>query len=347
MLPLNTVVTQYTPKVLSPAELPVQGTAILSLSPSVSTVQPSTAPVTATLPLRQTAIEQKTEIAPAVTPIVLTPASLHTALPLSLRAISLGNAPDVRQVRLIEERSRRTSWSPDGRFLALLSEGVSLYDAETFQLVRTLAEGENIADFAFLPDGKALATAGDGVKVWKVDTGGELQVLRDFSEVDHVAASPDGKTLALGIGQVVKLVDWTSGNELTTFPIGSTDSNIAFSPDGLWLATGGGLAGGDVVTYAVPSGDLGKTMEGHTNWIKEVVYSTDGRVLASASVDGTVKLWEAMTGRLLNTLEGHQGQVGSRHIAGWDGCGLDIVGPHRTTVERQDRAAPELTYRTH
>ena len=45
-------------------------------------------------------------------------------------------------------------------------------------------------------------------------------------------------------------------------------------------------------------------LEGHSAYIESVSFSPDGKTLASASGDGTVKLW-SIEGKLLRTLEGH------------------------------------------
>ena len=49
----------------------------------------------------------------------------------------------------------------------------------------------------------------------------------------------------------------------------------------------------------------------HSSQVWSVSFSPDGKTLASASTDKTVKLWDVGTGKELNTLKGHQGEVRS------------------------------------
>jgi WD40 repeat protein len=49
----------------------------------------------------------------------------------------------------------------------------------------------------------------------------------------------------------------------------------------------------------------------HTDMIFSVAFSPDGTRLLSGSEDGTLKLWDAASGLLIRTLEGHAGSVKS------------------------------------
>ncbi|CAI7617114.1 unnamed protein product [Penicillium pancosmium] len=54
-----------------------------------------------------------------------------------------------------------------------------------------------------------------------------------------------------------------------------------------------------------------QTLEGHSGPVNSLEFSPDGRLLASASDDKTIRLWDVKTGALQRTLEGHPGPVES------------------------------------
>ncbi|MGO9473272.1 MAG: toll/interleukin-1 receptor domain-containing protein [Rhodomicrobium sp.] len=72
-------------------------------------------------------------------------------------------------------------------------------------------------------------------------------------------------------------------------------------------------AGGGILYSALEPGaliwrqlhDRPSTLTGHTKFVLSVAFSPDGRTLASASSDATIKLWEVATGLELRTLAGH------------------------------------------
>jgi WD40 repeat protein len=70
-------------------------------------------------------------------------------------------------------------------------------------------------------------------------------------------------------------------------------------------------AGSGVSSFPKPIGSPQKhwqcvrTLMGHTSWVRSVVVSPNGQVLASGSGDRTIKIWSMQTGELLKTLTGH------------------------------------------
>ena len=188
------------------------------------------------------------------------------------------------------------TYSPDGEMLASASSDytVKLWN-RTGKLVTTLEDHKGpVYAVAFSSDGQLIATgaADRTIRIWRRD-GTLLTKIVDLpKDVLSISFSPDGKMLATsGWEHFVSL--WDLDGKL---PDQQQPYEIVYDPEN------------EIVARDNLEGQLPKRLEGHKGWVHEVIYSSDGQTIATASADGTAKLWSA-DGQLLNTLEGHRDGV--------------------------------------
>lgn len=205
------------------------------------------------------------------------------------------------------------TFSPDGKILATSSwdKTVKLWDVETAREIKTLrGHADHVYHVAFSPDGRTIASTSRDwtARLWDVETGEVLSTLRGHAGVVHNAAfSPDGKTVATASwDRTVKLWDASTGEELATLEGHTVQAlAVAFAPDGRSLASVSGSWGdreygpgpGELKIWDASTHENLATVPAHSEQTFSVVYSPDGRKLATASWDRTVKLWDV--GRLL------------------------------------------------
>lgn len=184
----------------------------------------------------------------------------------------------------------------------------------------------DVTSLAFAPDGRSLASrsSDDTVRIWDVPLGRERMAIKGFpSEMGAVVFSPDGARLAaneVSVGAVTW--DAATGDRQSNYPDPERAEpawscysvacgwGIAYSPDGKLLAGGGSNGGesGFVALWDVASGK-GEDLGCHEGPVTAVAFAPGGGVLASAGLEGSIRLWDLATRRERACLRGHTAPV--------------------------------------
>jgi WD40 repeat protein len=177
----------------------------------------------------------------------------------------------------------------------------------------------------FHPQSSQLAagdTRGD-IRVYALPSGEVLRQLSVGHAVTGVKFSPSGRRLAVGVTSGALEVRDAETGEVQFQGPSLEVRGLAWRPDGAWLAA----AAASEVHLLEMRGDSRRHIvcSGHSSHVTDVEFHPGNRLLTSASWDGTIRLWDSVTGRQLLRLEGQCVQFVSdgRLLAGRQG--LDLV----------------------
>jgi RNA polymerase sigma factor (sigma-70 family) len=226
-----------------------------------------------------------------------------------------GNAP-IHRLTGLEERPVGLSFSPNGEVLAGADAQGNLltWEVATGKRQLTIKAKPTIQAIAFHPSSSVLAAAdvANGVRFYDMGTGAERGGIapRWGEEACAVAFSRDGQTVAVGLASV----PLHNGRPIHDLPlIISWDVTITERGD---------------VEIANRRHSASRLI--HLG-IHQVAFSPDGRLIATAVIDGTVQIYDAATARLLAIGKEHTEPVGAIAFSP-DGKRLLTIGPDAVKI---------------
>lgn len=202
----------------------------------------------------------------------------------------------------------RAAFSPDGKTLAGMLEGgqIRFWDAddgEQLKIRENVTRGEALV---YIDQNRlAFSTGKSAISIWNLSTDEIFELDSGDRGVLCLAVSPDGRHLAAGHGihplpdntPPGKVVVWDLATRKPISVLKGHDSfgvyDIAFSPDGSTLAS----CGQGIVLWDAKSFERRTKMTSHTAPAWSIDYAHDGSVIATGSMDGTIRLWDPKSGQ--------------------------------------------------
>jgi WD40 repeat protein len=199
--------------------------------------------------------------------------------------------------------SRLTIWQADLRGATLNQVDFSQADFTTSAFTETFG---SVMALAFSPDGQMLATSDDRgwVYLWRVADNTQILVFQAHSEwIFGLAFSADGTQLITGsLDRTLKRWDSQTGQCLQTIQAHTGGiAAVTCSQNGaVWASS----SSDQTITLFTQSGELLHTLTGHHDIVRTIAFGQlgDRLLLASGSLDQTIRLWDVSEGTCLKTL---------------------------------------------
>ncbi len=193
------------------------------------------------------------------------------------------------------------TFSPDGKSFASGGRDGQLkrWDTATGRLLNAYqGHYDAVLAVTFTPDSTHLTSVGrEGtLKTFETLSGTRKTEINLGTNALRLAVlSADATVLACGEGSRIAVLEiarsaWSPPLRL---PAGATLSSLAVAPDGLVV---GGTTTGAVLLWEACTGKLLQTLAAHSNAVPAIALGAEGRYLATAGADKTVKLWTRKSG---------------------------------------------------
>lgn len=253
----------------------------------------------------------------AIRILAFTPDGSHLAAAGEEKRVSLY---DTDSLALVNDFAREApidglAFSGDGARLAVASAdvGISIFSIVTGAVVQSLSgNADRVRAVAFSPSGALLATAAEDrhVRLFRRrrDSSPDWSLLCTAGPLAGPARAlafrpPDGTALTVSLegGAVASLrtedcaQSDTGAGTGESIPMGGPKP-LAHSPDGRWLAVG--TPNGELVLSNIETPSLGRRIKAHSDEVRAVAFVPGSSLLlASASLDKNVTLWDVSTGK--------------------------------------------------
>ncbi|MEN8136001.1 MAG: hypothetical protein ABFS18_10790 [Thermodesulfobacteriota bacterium] len=202
------------------------------------------------------------------------------------------------------QRINTVAYSPNGKMIASGSgdNTVKTWYASNGRDIHSYKAGKNdVLAVSWSPDSDYIASGlswDSNILVWNTSRDKLVKTLDGHGDwVTAVLYSPSGRNIISGSKDgSIRIWDSGSGKETSMFREAwwGEIRELAISGDGSYLA--GATENNSVVIWYVASGKLLNVLAGHSGRVNGVAFSTDGRLIVSGGVDGTVRLWNTTGG---------------------------------------------------
>jgi serine/threonine protein kinase/WD40 repeat protein len=190
---------------------------------------------------------------------------------------------------------RGLAWAPDGSQILTADPGaVRLWHVATgAQLHQLTNAAGSISLFWFSAEGRPEVAVQDETGFTLKDfLSGQKIANFDALKAGGITMSRDGRRFAAKPGNLIVVFDAKTGEALQRWPAGDAPVYLMrLSDNGSVLAISAPAWNGTIRLYDVDSGAELGSLKGHTRPVMGLSFSPDPGILASASQDGTVKIW--------------------------------------------------------